>query len=62
MADSKDISIIIHFNMSEIQSIERKRAIRKANRGVDTKYINEVNGLLQEEEKDGDRLTTIDLS
>ena len=48
--------------MSEIQSIERKRAIRKANRGVDTKYINEVNGLLQEEEKDGDRLTTIDLS
>ena len=47
------------FNMSEIQSIERKRAIPEANRGVDTKYMNEVNGLSQEEEKDRDHYCRI---
>lgn len=45
--------------MSEAQTIERKRAIRKANRGVITKYINEANDLLKEEEFDQDRLSTI---
>ena len=45
--------------MAETQSIERKRAIRKANRGVITKYINEVNELLHQEETDRDRLITI---
>ena len=41
------------------QSIKRKRAIRKANRGVITKYINEVNELLHQEETDRDCLITI---
>jgi hypothetical protein len=45
--------------MAEAQSIERKRAIRKANRGVITKYINEANDLLHEEDSDRDRLITI---
>ena len=45
--------------MAETQLIERKRAIRKANRGVITKYINEVNELLHQEETDRDRLITI---
>ncbi|CAB4026440.1 Hypothetical predicted protein, partial [Paramuricea clavata] len=45
--------------MAEAQSIERKRAIRKANRGVITKYINEANDLLHDEDSDRDRLITI---
>ena len=45
--------------MAEAQSIERKRAIRKANRGVTTKYINEANDLLHDEDSDRDRLITI---
>ena len=45
--------------MTEAQPIERKRAIRTANRGVITRYINEANNILHEEEKDRDRLITI---
>jgi hypothetical protein len=44
--------------MAEAQSVERKRAIRKANRGVISKYINEANDLLHDEESDRDRLIT----
>ena len=45
--------------MTEAQPIERKRAICTANRGVITRYINEANNILHEEEKDRDRLITI---
>ena len=42
--------------MTEAQPIER---IRAANRGVITRYINEANNILHEEEKDRHRLITI---
>ena len=35
--------------MTEAQPIERKRAIRTANCGVITRYINEANNILHEE-------------